>query len=172
MIIVGDLYMSSNENIKVMSDEYFTFVIEILKQGQIARLNVVGTSMNPFISTHKDSVDLIAAGFSDIHRSDIVLYQRRNGQYVLHRVFKKTDNQFYMLGDAQSFIEGPLYPNQVIAKAIAINKKKASFLNKSNSTIACDSLRWRVVSQIWLLLRPFRRGIMKSYLFLMRRPKK
>ena len=163
--------MGDGKVITVESNELFQFVIEVLKSGQTARLNVVGTSMNPFISTNRDSVELKSTGFADIRKGDIVLFQRENGKFVLHRVYKKTADCFYMLGDAQTWIEGPLYPNQVFAKATAIHKEKATLLNKKGSVLACDSLKWRTISSVWMILRPFRKVIMKCYLALTRRKK-
>ena len=54
-----------------------------------------GKSMLPTIRDKKDLVTISPA--NDIKKYDIVLYRRKNGKYVLHRVVKILNNNSYMM---------------------------------------------------------------------------
>ena len=70
-------------------------------------------SMYPFLREDKDKVELAMTSFSCIKKGDVVLIKRESGEYVLHRVLKKSMDHFYIVGDAQQWIEGPLLPEQL-----------------------------------------------------------
>lgn len=139
--------------IKVKSNTIFPVIVDLLNSGQTARITVTGNSMNPFLKANRDSVELSKTSFQEIRRGDIVLIKRTNGIYVLHRVYKKTEDSFSMVGDAQQWIEGPLYPDQLVAKVISVRRK--------NKEIPCTNIVWVLLSWIWLRLRVFRYKIFK-----------
>jgi signal peptidase len=98
-------------------------------------------------------VELSHAEFTGIKKLDIVLARRSTGEYVLHRVVKKDEKCFYMLGDAQRYIEGPFYPGQLQAVVKSVRRKK--------KRISCDSFMWLLLSRIWMICLPARRYIIK-----------
>ena len=66
---------------------------------------------------------------TDCHRNDVVLYRRDQGILVLHRICRITSDGFYMVGDNQYEVEGPLRQDQIIGKLIAVNRNsRKSFL--------------------------------------------
>lgn len=144
----------------IKSSKMFPVIQELLKEGKRVQLPVTGTSMHPFLMEERDSVELSATLFSEIKQGDIVLILRKNGQYILHRVTNKTDSCFHIVGDAQQEIEGPLYPNQLIAVVTSVLRKKKH--------IQCSNLWWKVVSYVWLKLLPFRYSIMRIYRFMLK----
>ena len=139
--------------IKVKSNEIFPVIVDLLKSGQTARITVTGNSMNPFLKADRDSVELSKTSFREIRMGDIVLVKRTNGIYVLHRVCKKTKDSFFMVGDAQQWIEGPLQPEQLVAKVISVRRK--------DREIPCNNIVWGVLSWAWLKLRIFRYKIFR-----------
>jgi signal peptidase len=143
----------------IKSNKIFPVIQELLKEGKRVRLPVTGTSMYPFLMEERDSVELSTTLLSEVKPSDIVLILRKNGQYILHRVITKTDNCFYIVGDAQQEIEGPLYPNQLIAVVTSVWKKKKH--------IQCSNLWWKTLSYVWLKLLPFRYFIMRIRRFVL-----
>lgn len=145
--------MSRVELIK--SDKIFPAIQEYLKEGRRVRLSVTGTSMCPFLMEKRDSVELSYAEFYEIKKGDIVVILRKNGQYILHRVINKTEKCFYIAGDAQQEIEGPLYPRQLIAVVTSVWRKKKH--------IQCSNLCWKVLSGVWIKVLPFRYTIMKIH---------
>lgn len=140
---------------KVKAAEIFPLIRDVLENGQSTKLTVSGDSMYPFLRDGIDSVEMMKAVYSRVSRGDIVLIKRTDGGYVMHRIIRKENNCFYIIGDAQQWIEGPLNPEQLIAVVPAVWRK--------DKRICCSSIRWRLLSEIWLYLRPFRSLIIKNY---------
>jgi len=138
---------------RVKSEYLFPVIIELLNNNQKATITVTGNSMSPFLKEVRDRVELSATSFDEIKRGDIVLIRRVTGCYVMHRVYKKEKDCFYMVGDAQEWIEGPLYPNQLIAIVKRVWRK--------NREISCDNIIWKSLSLLWLCLRNHRYTIFK-----------
>lgn len=139
----------------VKSELIFPVIKEILDKGTSARITVTGMSMYPFLRENIDSVELSKVKFSDIRRGDIVMALRDSNEYVMHRVIKVEKNYFYIVGDAQQFIEGPLRSNQMFAKITAIWRK--------DKKIECLNIWWNLLCKLWLTILPFRGFIIKSY---------
>lgn len=140
---------------RLKSKEIFPLVKEILESGKNVRLIVTGMSMYPFLREGVDSVELAKPDYNKLRRGDIVLIVRDNGQYIMHRVLKKEKNCFYIVGDAQQWIEGPLRPDQLFATVAAVWRKE--------KYISCSGFGWRLLTNIWMNLLPYRYIIIKSY---------
>lgn len=132
----------------IESKTIFPIIKDILDSRKSVRITITGMSMYPFLRECLDSVELSFASFQTINKGEIVLVLRNNGQYALHRVIKKEEECFYMIGDAQQWIEGPLYSNQLIAVVTAVWRK--------NKRIEYTNVWWRILSLIWLKIIPFR----------------
>lgn len=139
----------------VKAASIFPLISDILEQGQSTRITVSGNSMYPFLRDGIDSVEFSRGSFEDIVRGDIVLIKRTDGYYVMHRVCRKKADCFYMVGDAQQWIEGPLYPEQLIAVVSAIWRK--------DHCIPCSKWWLKLLANIWLTLRPCRYFILRVY---------
>lgn len=133
---------------KVKSAEIFSFIQKIFETGGAARITVTGTSMYPFLRDGIDSVELSKTELKLIKRGDIVLAYHKTGEYVLHRIWKNDMDKFYMVGDAQTWIDGPYLPDQLIAAVLRIWRK--------DKEVSCNSALWRLFVVTWLILRPFR----------------
>ena len=133
----------------VPAEKLFPLIEELLIGGQDVVINARGNSMYPLIRDVKDSVKLTAATYGAIKKGDVTLIQRDDGVYVIHRVCKKTPVSFYMVGDRQRGIEGPLRPDQLIALVDEVRR--------GGRTIRRGSLLWSLYAHIWLILRPVRR---------------
>lgn len=140
---------------KVKAASIFPLISEIIEHGQNARITVSGNSMYPFLRDSIDSVELTKGSFEQLSRGDIVMIQRSDGYYVMHRIIRRDKACFFMVGDAQQWVEGPLYPKQLVAIVTAIWRK--------DKRISCSNRWWRLLSGIWLYLRPFRYFIMKVH---------
>lgn len=128
--------------VSLSADQLFTLTEECVKNGQSVRVTVKGNSMSPFLRSEVDSVELAAADFDTLSQGDIVLIRRATGEYILHRVFKKNNNYFSILGDAQTIPEGPIYKEQLLAKVISIWRGDVS--------ISCSSFVWQTVGILWI----------------------
>lgn len=134
------------------ANEIFPLIKELLDQGNAVKLTITGNSMYPFLRDGLDSVELEAVHTLDI--GDIVLIVREKGQYVLHRVIKVNRNSFYIMGDAQGWIEGPLKFEQTLAVVKKIWRR--------NNCIDCNSFKWKFISRLWIGSIPIRVILHKS----------
>ncbi|MGE5403943.1 MAG: S24/S26 family peptidase [Candidatus Saccharibacteria bacterium] len=140
---------------RVKAAELFPLISELIQQGQSARLVVSGSSMYPFLRDGIDSVELVKGNFDDLKRGDIVMIQRLDGTYVMHRIIKKDKDSFVMVGDAQEWLEGPISREQMVAVVTAIWRKEEK--------ISCSSTGWKLLSELWLILLPFRYFILRVF---------
>lgn len=99
-----------------------------------------GISMRPFL--YDGDYAFLSPLPGKIRKGDILLYQRKNRQYVLHRVHKlRRDGGLIMLGDSQVTPE-PVEANQL--RAIA------SFVRRGGKDCRPGSLKW------WFFAHPWR----------------
>ena len=125
----------------------------LLKAGACIQIYPQGYSMYPFIDPRRDEV--VLAGIEEgsaLRRGDVVLYRRENGMLVLHRIYKIGQDGLYLLGDHQTAIEGPVRREQVKGKMTG-RVRDGRYMDVGNPG-------YRMLSVVWLWLRPARRAIM------------
>ena len=125
----------------------------LLKAGACIQIHPQGYSMYPFIDPRRDEV--VLAGIEDgsaLRRGDVVLYRRENGMLVLHRIYKIGQDGQYLLGDTETDIEGPVRREQV--------KGKTNGMVRDGRYMDVGNPGYRMLSVVWLWLRPARRAIM------------
>lgn len=144
----------------VGTTEYLDTVCALLAGGKTnVPVPVTGASMTPFL--HPGDTVSLAAVAPPLRRGDILLYRRKNGQYVLHRIVKiKRDGSLVMLGDGQTERE-MLTPDAVCARAVRV-------LHKGNP-LTPKSLRWRFFATVWIYMVPLRRPLTAAVARLRRR---
>lgn len=149
-----------NEEKAIKSEYLIPEISALLEAGSSVKLKVMGDSMHPFLRHMIDSVLLEMPKELFLKKGDIVMIKRDNGKYAMHRIIKVKTDCFYMVGDAQQGLEGPLYKNQVVAVIKSIYRKEKE--------ISCNNFFYKLLSMIWMLVLPFRYFILKSYKFLRR----
>ena len=97
---------------------------EVTSSGGEFCLYTRGTSMLPTIKEGVHSVML--ASPDGIRVGDVILYERENGQYVLHRLIRIKGDEYFTCGDNQFAVEGGILPRSVIAKATTIQAQDKS----------------------------------------------
>lgn len=135
--------------------EYLPVLIEIIETGKDVNLLISGSSMTPFLCHHRDTI-IISKQQGQFKRGDMVFYQRDSGAYVMHRIhhIDKQGNLF-IVGDAQTFIEGPIRQDQVfgiIHKVI----RKGKVLQKGD-------FWWDFFEKVWIRMVPLRPFLVKLY---------
>ena len=100
------------------TETYFALVRQQLSESGQAFVRVTGTSMWPLLNHLRDGVTIVPA--KRIRSGDIVLFDRQNGRYALHRVIRKGKDGFTMAGDNQWFMEFGLSYEQVVGVVSAI----------------------------------------------------
>jgi len=93
---------------------------EQLSLGQSVRFSPKGKSMLPMLRENVDSVVLSPVP-EKLKKYDLPLYQRKNGQYVLHRIVEVGDT-ITCIGDNQFVKEQGLGKEQMIAVVTAFER--------------------------------------------------
>ena len=139
--------------------EYLSAMETLIYQGEDVSIPVSGFSMNPFLADKRDAV-LVTRPDRDLKRGDIVLYKRRNGQYILHRIWKVKREGYYIVGDAQTEIEGPVLRDQIIGRVERIRRK--------GQWIDDGDLLWKFFYILWIRIVPARPFLRKGYSLIVR----
>lgn len=130
---------------------------QLLIEGKNIQIKPQGYSMYPVLVPGRDEAIVEPVGERKLRRGDVVLYRRMSleekGILVLHRIWKVSGNEYYMVGDNQKEIEGPLQAEQM--------KGVMAGLIRKGKYISCENPWYRLLTEGWLLLRPFRPGISK-----------
>ncbi len=113
---------------------------EVLNSDGTFCLYPKGTSMLPLIWEKRDYIRLGKAP-EQLKRMDIILYQRENGAYVLHRILKVNKDEYILCGDNQLALEYGIKREQVIGVVTAIGRK-----GKERSIKAPE---FRIYEMIW-----------------------
>lgn len=133
---------------------YVGMLRELTEAGKEVSLIVAGSSMAPFLVHHRDTI-YFSKPDSPLKRGDMVFYQRIDGQYVMHRIYKVKGRDFYMVGDAQTEIEGPLRERQIFARVTKVRRK--------GKLIQPGDFWWWFFACVWLRLVPLRPLLIKMY---------
>ena len=127
---------------------------ELLRNGTPVGFKPQGSSMHPTIVAGRDSVIVEPLGDRKLKRGDVALFRRSPdaerfpGMLVLHRVHRVKKDGIYMVGDNERIVEGPLRREQFIGIMTE--------LIRNGKNISVKNLRYRMLTRIWLFLRPFR----------------
>lgn len=119
----------------------------MIREGKDVRINVVGSSMQPFLY-NGDQVVLSEITLVDIKLGDVVLGKYR-GSFVLHRVIKKETKSIIMAGDNNLVQLEEIDETNIIAVAKVLVRGDKE-INLRASTLKFSGL-------VWYLLRPFRK---------------
>jgi hypothetical protein len=113
-----------------------------------------GNSMHPTIVPGRDSVIVEPLGERKIKRGDVILFRRSQdaplypGMLVIHRVCRVKKDGVYMVGDNEVKVEGPLERDQLLGIMTELHRKK--------KIIRTTAIGYRMLTGIWLFLRPVR----------------
>ncbi len=128
---------------------------KMLREGKTVQFQPQGYSMYPLFLPGRDAA--IVQPVTDpakLKRGDVVLYRREQSILVLHRIWKRDGSGFYLVGDNQKEIEGPLKAEQM--KGIL-----TGFIRKGKYCPVRNPA-YRLYSTVWLRLRPVRSRIGKT----------
>lgn len=136
--------------------EYVSVLRELAEEGKVVSMQIAGSSMSPFLCHRRDYIYFTKPD-RELRRGDMVFYQRDSGQYVMHRIYKVRPEGYYMVGDAQTQIEGPLRREQIFARIIRVKRK--------DSVLEPGDFWWEFFEHVWIRLIPLRCVLQKIYGF-------
>ena len=122
-------------------------ILEWLATGKSVRFAPRGVSMLPMLRQGIDSV-VISPLPEKLKKYDLPLYQRSNGQYVLHRIVKVGDT-YTCIGDNQFVLEKGLTHEQMIGVVTRFYRGK--------KMITVDNMRYRAYCRYWHYTRKIRK---------------
>ena len=138
---------SSLDKKEVSLEQLMPLFRQQLAQGKAVRFGPRGTSMLPMLRQGIDTVELTALP-EKLRKYDLPLYQRRNGQYVLHRIIEAGDT-YTCIGDNQFEKEPGLTHDQMIALVTAFYR--------GEKRREVDSWQYWLYCRFWHFSRPVRR---------------
>lgn len=139
---------------QVDTREYVSVLRGIAEEGKVVSMLIAGSSMAPFLCHNRDYI-YFTKPERELRRGDMVFYQRDNGQYVMHRIYRVKHEGYYMVGDAQTQIEGPLRRDQIFAVITQVKR--------AGKMIRPGDFWWEFFEHIWIRIVPARRTVMALY---------
>ena len=133
---------------------YVSMLKELTEEGKEVSMLIAGNSMSPFLIHQRDSI-YFKKPDRELRAGDMVFYQRANGQYVMHRIRKVKPEGYYIVGDAQQQIEGPVKREQVFGLITKV-KRKDKWLEPGD-------FWWEFFEHVWIHMIPLRHAVMKVY---------
>ncbi len=128
-------------------EELFPIMQEAFQNQKTFLMPIKGTSMQPLWHTG-DKVEL--SRIETPKKKDVLFYQRHDGSYVLHRLWKIREDTYFMIGDHQLVLE-EISKEQCFAKVVAYYTKKGKRkqLKGFSYRIYCFSLHFRWIRRIY-----------------------
>lgn len=131
--------------------KFLDAVCLMLRQGQKnVPIPVAGTSMRPFLGSGDTAYLTSLEG--PVRPGDVLLFQRENGQYVLHRLMKIRGDTLWFLGDSQLQQES-VQRHQLRAKVASVRRR--------GEALGPGSFVWWFYACPWRWLAPWRAQISK-----------
>lgn len=129
-------------------------LLALLEETDSVPLTISGNSMTPFLAHGRDTV-FLSKVTRPLKKGDMIFYRRQNGQYVLHRICRVHPDSFDLVGDAQTYIETGIRPEQVLAVVNTV-RRKGRLLEKGH-------FWWDFFEMFWLRIIPLRPLVCRIY---------
>lgn len=98
---------------KLELNDLWPVIEEVISSGGEFQFAPYGTSMLPLIRPGQDSVIFVAP--NNLKKTDIVLYRRLDGSFILHRIMLIQKDNYIMCGDNQRQLERDIKKEQILA---------------------------------------------------------
>ena len=146
--------MSENRKKLVHTGDYVKILEDLAQEEKTVGVPVSGNSMSPFLISQRDYV-IFQKPNRPLQKGDIVFFRRDSGEYILHRVSKIRENQYYIIGDAQTKVEGPIREDQIFGLVTKV-RRKGKWIDPSD-------FWWKFFEKVWIRVIPLRPVIRKLY---------
>lgn len=130
------------------TQEYVSVLKDLVEEGKEVGLLISGNSMAPFLKHQRDYI-YFKLPDRELEKGDMVFYRRENGQYIMHRIVEVAKEGYYLLGDNQVIVEGPLKREQIFAIVTKVKRK--------DKVLGPESILWKFYAKVWPLTTPVRR---------------
>ena len=124
------------------------------ENGKTVGMKIAGNSMVPFLVHERDYI-YFKKPDRQLKKGDMVFFQRLDGAFVIHRICKVKPEGYYIVGDNQTVIEGPIKEDQIFALITQVKRK--------GKLIGPEDLCWKFFQNIWINMIPVRPLATKLY---------
>lgn len=129
------------QKIDMKLEEMEPVMRKVLAEGGTFSFYPRGTSMNPFLVQGRDCV-VLAPLPEHLKKGDAVLYKRKDGAFVLHRIVKMENGNYTMRGDNQFINEPGIRKNQMIGVVQEVRS--------GDRKIRTDEKKYRIRVWVWM----------------------
>lgn len=136
------------------TESYVGVLKSLVEEGHEVSLLISGSSMAPFLIHHRDTI-WFRAPDRELKAGDMVFYQRLSGQYVMHRIRAVKNDGYYLIGDGQQVVEGPIAREQIFGLVTAV-KRKGKMMRPGD-------FWWEFFARVWLHIIPLRGIVSRLY---------
>lgn len=136
---------------KINLNDLWPVIEEKIKNGAEVTINPGGKSMLPLIKPGRDSAVLIKLP-DKLKKYDVVLYRRKSGMFVLHRIIGTKNGKYVMRGDNEYMTEYGIEPEKVLAYMVSVIRNKRQ--------ISVKSFKYRLYAVIRVKIQSLKRLIM------------
>lgn len=134
-------------NIKIQNRDFFAEVERELIKGNSVTIKVRGFSMMPLLRDGRDSVVARKVREDDIKVGQVMFFRYRD-TWIMHRLRSIDGDRLTFVGDGNNYLQQEhVHRLDVVATVVAVKRD-------DGREISCQSLRWRLLSSLWLMLRP------------------
>lgn len=131
----------------------------LLAEGKTVSFRPNGVSMRPMLEDGRDTVFLTAVP-QTLRKNDVLLYRRKNGQFVLHRLVRIQGGAYIFFGDAQ-FAPELVEKEQMLALVCGFIRKGKRY--------ETDAISYRTYVFLLNASRPLRHFLRRATAWLKRR---
>ena len=129
--------------------EYVGMLKELTEEGKEVSMLVFGSSMAPFLIHARD---MIYFKKPDRELQKVILYFSEKERAVRHAPdMEDQAGGYYIVGDAQTQIEGPVKREQIFALITKVRRKE--------KWLEPGDFWWEFFEHVWLHMIPLRRGL-------------
>ena len=143
--------------------EYVSILRELTEEGKEVSLLIAGNSMVPFLVHERDYI-YFKKPEDDLKKGDMVFFQRDNQAFVMHRIKKVKPEGYYIVGDAQTTLEGPIRRDQIFARITRVKRKGV--------VLQPGDFWWEFFEHVWINMVSLRPLILRIYSFIFQRNKR
>ena len=128
-------------------------IMEELDKNGVTVCTTKGDSMEPLLANRRDIVTIRKTKPGErLKKYDVVLFERPNGENVMHRIVDVLDDGYLILGDNCI--------NKEYVKEEAVIGIMTGLI-RNNKTIKVTDRGYRFYSKLWYALYPLRRPLMR-----------
>ena len=113
-----------------------------------------GVSMWPLLYNQRDNI-IVVKNTERLKKYDIALFERANGQLVMHRVTEVHDGYYFIIGD--NCISGENVSDDMVLGVLT------GFYRRGKIYVDCENGRaQKIYARIWVALAPLRPLLLKA----------